>query len=286
MKTRDDPISPVTLRPQEIDFFGLTHIGKVRDHNEDQFLIVTLHKHMVVQATSLATTEGLPLTSDPVAYLALVADGLGGHAAGEEASRLVAESVVEFVTQSMGCYYGQDPAQEETFLRDLQEAAIRGHLVVVSEAFADRTGMATTLTLVVVIWPRAYVVQVGDSRLYLMGDGELMQITTDQTVAQEMHDRGIISTGTMRRSPLRNVLSSAIGGKTAAPVVSLAELKPDDVLLLCSDGLTDHVSDERIAERIEMATTAEDAARTLLQDALDGGGSDNITLVVGRFAPR
>ena len=113
-----------------------------------------------------------------------------------------------------------------------------------------------------------------------------MQITTDQTVAQEMHDRGIISTGTMRRSPLRNVLSSAIGGKTAAPVVSLAELKPDDVLLLCSDGLTDHVSDERIAERIEMATTAEDAARTLLQDALDGGGSDNITLVVGRFAPR
>ena len=186
----------------------------------------------------------------------------------------------------MGCYYGQDPAQEETFLRELHEAAIRGHEVVVSEASADRTGMATTLTLVVVIWPRAYVVQVGDSRLYLMSGGELMQITTDQTVAQELHDRGIISTGTMRRSPLRNVLSSAIGGKTAVPVVSLAELKPDDVLLLCSDGLTDHVSDERIAELIEMATTAEDAARTLLQDALDDGGSDNITLVVGRFAPR
>jgi serine/threonine protein phosphatase PrpC len=145
-----------------------------------------------------------------------------------------------------------------------------------------RVRYATTLTLWLGLWPEAYLLQVGDSRCYLFHDGRLTQISRDQTMAQDLVDKGVMSRTGAFNSPWAHVLSSAIGGQQAAPVVTRITRDWGTVVLLCSDGLTKHVSDERIAERIAQMTSSKQLCEALLQDALDGGGSDNITIIVGR----
>jgi serine/threonine protein phosphatase PrpC len=142
--------------------------------------------------------------------------------------------------------------------------------------------MATTLTLYLGVWPRAYLLQVGDSRCYLLRHGELTQITRDQTMAQEMVDLGVMKAEDAAATRLAHTLTSSIGGSQTDPKVTRFEMTWGHVLLLCSDGLTRHVSDDRIREVLRSMTSARQACETLLQDALDGGGSDNITIVVGR----
>ena len=146
--------------------------------------------------------------------------------------------------------------------------------------------MATTLTLFLGVWPWYYLLQVGDSRYYLYREGTLTQVTRDQTLAQDLVDQGVFTRSVAAASRLANILSSAIGGETTTPVVTRLRANWGNVHLLCSDGLTKHVSDERIAERLAAMTSAREVCEQLLQDALDGGGSDNITILVGRAVPR
>jgi serine/threonine protein phosphatase PrpC len=146
--------------------------------------------------------------------------------------------------------------------------------------------MATTLTLWIGMWPRSYILQVGDSRCYILRDGQLTQLSRDQTMAQDLIDSGILSRTDAYRTRWVNVLSSAIGGAQNTPVVSYLHQVWGTVGLLCSDGLTKHVTDERIRERLRTMTSAEQVCNDLVQDALDGGGSDNITVVVGRTIRR
>ena len=142
--------------------------------------------------------------------------------------------------------------------------------------------MATTLTLMLFVWPRAYLLQVGDSRYYILRDGGLTQISRDQTLAQVLVDDDVFSRTEAAKSPLSNVLSSAIGGSESTPVVTGIDQDWNYVHLLCSDGLTKHVTDELIATRLRSMTTAKQVCEALLQDALDDGGSDNITIIVAR----
>jgi protein phosphatase len=126
-----------------------------------------------------------------------------------------------------------------------------------------------------------YILQVGDSRCYRLREGQLQQLTRDQTVAQDLVDQGLLPPANAIRSPFAHVLSSSIGGNTQ-PAVSGFALTTGDVHLLCTDGLTKHVSDQRIRERLLNLTSSEQACRALVQDALDGGGTDNVTVVVLR----
>jgi protein phosphatase len=269
---------------KEVDLFGLTDVGKVRRENQDHFLIASLHKHMKVRGSSLPNLDQIPLTSEGMAFLGLVADGLGGHSAGAEASRVALESVARYVTHSMECYYSRDPAREEEFREQLHASALRCHSMVQEEATAhpDLEGMATTLTLVMAIFPKAYVVQVGDSRCYQLRDGELYRITRDQTVAQDLVDQGALRESKADISMWSHVLTSAIGGSEANPVITGLDLQWDDVLLLCSDGLTGHLKDDEIREHLVRAESAESACRALVAEALERGGKDNVTVVVGR----
>ena len=146
----------------------------------------------------------------------------------------------------------------------------------------DVRGMATTLTLYLSVWPRAYLLQVGDSRCYLFRDGELTQITRDQTMAQEMVDLGVMKAEDAAGTRLAHTLTSSIGGSENHPKVTRFDMNWGNVILLCSDGLTRHVSDLRIKEVLRSMASAKHACETLLQEALDGGGSDNVTIVVGR----
>ena len=268
---------------EEIDVWGLTHPGKVRQTNEDHFLLGSLHKHLEIRATSLPADEQLRACDERLGFLAMVADGVGGHAAGEEASRMVLEDVTLYLTHSTATYYQSD-AQSETFVELLQDAAMRSHARLLERAEVDSElrGMATTLTLYMGIWPWVYLLQVGDSRYYTYRDGALTQVTRDQTVAQELVDQGIMSGSVAFKSRWAHVLSSAIGGKQTLPVVKRFRNEWGMVHLMCSDGLTKHVSDERIAERLGAMASARQACEDLLQDALDGGGTDNITIIVGR----
>jgi protein phosphatase len=270
-------------RDDEIDVFGLTHPGKVRDNNQDHFLIASLRKRMEVHLTSLPVSETL-VGNERLSFLAMVADGVGGGPKGEEASRIASEAITRYVTESTQCYYAADAWDDDSFPQALEEAALHCHMELtrLAQDDPDLHGMATTLTLWLGVWPRAYLLQVGDSRCYLLRNGELNQISRDQTLAQDLVDQGVFTRTDALNTRWAHVLASAIGGPDAAPVVTRMERAWGDVGLLCSDGLTEHVSDERIKQRLTSMTSAKQACEALLQDALDDGGSDNVTIVVGR----
>lgn len=275
--------SPPKPRDEDLDFFGLTHQGLVRKQNEDNFLLCSLHKTMKVITTSLPNPELLELPSQRLASFSMVADGVGGHAGGETASRAALEAMASYVTNAMECFYRADPCRESVFLDAMRDAAMESHAAVKREGQASGAlaGMSTTLTLAIGVWPMLYVLQVGDSRLYRLRGDVLEQLTRDQTVAQDLVDKGILPRANVFRSPFAHVLSSSIGGHTD-PVVTAMQFVPGDMLLLCTDGLTKHVPDEKIRERLIGLTSSEQVCRELVQDALDGGGSDNITVVVLR----
>jgi len=279
--------SPETLarkpRDDEIDVFGLTHVGKVRKSNNDHFLLASLHKKMDVVLTSLPALARDRHQDERVAFIGMVADGVGGSEGGEEASRITLETVSDYLGTALQAYYGAED-KEGALQKALQEAATRSHASVKqrAEAHADLRKRATTLTLYVGVWPYTYLLQVGDSRYYVYTGDRLVQISRDQTYAQDLVDAGAMSTAQAKDSPLRNVLSSAIGGDQTAPVVTRFASNWSYVHLLCSDGLTKHVPDDRIREHLATMTSAKQVCESLLQEALDGGGSDNITIIVGR----
>jgi protein phosphatase len=276
-------------RDEELDLFGLTHPGRARTENEDQFLLCTVHPQVVVHATSLPEPDALAQRGQRLATILLVADGVGGSAAGHRASRVATEAVTRYVASSFRCYCTAESMVEGEFEEGLRAAAIEAHETVLSEARAQpqEAGMATTLSLGIVVWPWLYVVQVGDSRCYLYQHGALRQVTRDQTYAQELVERGVFSDEDAKSSPLSHVLSSAIGASEAVPEITRVSVRErGTVILVCTDGLTKHVSDAEIAERLETMESAEQACRSLLLLALDRGGSDNITMVVGRAVRR
>lgn len=277
--------SPRKPYDDEIDVYGLTHPGKVRDTNEDQFLLASIHKRIKVLSTSIPMEE-VSAREDRLAFIAMVADGVGGLDRGEEASAAALEAVLHYVTESMDCYYRAE-AGSGAFEQELVAAALRAHEVVQARAAADGKGaMATTLTIYMGVWPTYYLLQVGDSRYYIFRDGKLTQVSRDQTVAQDLVDQGVLTPDAAAKTKLAHVLSSSIGGDEAAPVVTRLHSDWGIAHLMCTDGLTKHVSDARIAEVLGAMTSAKQAAEQLLQDALDGGGSDNITIIVGRTAPK
>lgn len=281
------PTNAQKPRDDEIDVFGLSHPGKVRPENQDHFLVASIHRQVQVLQTSLSAPQRLPLADERVAFLAMVADGVGGGVGGEEASSTTVEVATQYVVASSNCYYQSDP-NDERFIETLQSAAMRSHEAVRERAaaIAGSRSMATTLTLFMGVWPWYYLLQVGDSRYYLYREGTLTQLSRDQTIAQELVDKGVMTRATAEHSRLAHVLSSAIGAEEALPVVTRLRADWGNVHLLCTDGLTKHVTDARIAEVLGSMTSARGACEALLELALAGGGSDNISIVVGRAVPR
>ena len=271
----------------DVDVFGVTHIGKVRQLNQDHFVVATVHKRLEVHASSLLDLAALGAGDDRLATLAAVADGVGSGVGGEQASKFVVEHMLQHLGHARRCYEMHDETAD-SFVNDLQRAAMACHVELVGRRHEDPslTGLSTTLTLVLGVWPWIYVLQTGDSRYYLYRGGALKQVTRDQTLAQDLVDQGVLSRAEAPQSTLANVLSSSLGGPESEPVVTRIRSDWHNVHLLCSDGLTKHVSDERIAARLRDMTTARQTCEALVADALDGGGTDNITVVIGRAATR
>ena len=279
-------VSPAILeRPSdaELDLFGLTHTGRVRKENQDHFLLGTVHPQVVVHGTSLPNVDDLPLRGTRLATVMLVADGVGAGYGGAEASKLAVGAVMHYVTNTLRSYHAVGGSGDKEFHDALTAAALEAHTAVRSESEQQPDAkMATTLTLAVAVFPWLYVTQVGDSRCYRYWDGELTPMTRDQTIAQGLVDQGILPADRAAKSPFSNVLSSAIGGGEATPVVTRIEIPRGCVIVLCTDGLTKHVEESEITQEIERMTSSEQLCRTLLTTALDRGGSDNITIIAAR----
>jgi protein phosphatase len=271
-------------RPDQIDVFGVTNVGRVRTENQDQFLIASLHKTMMVHHSSIPPELLGRLTSDSRGFVFLVADGVGGGPAGKLASGTALQAIVDYVIHAMDLYTQLDEKTEAVFLDQLRRSVERSHEKIQAEGGMNQTrGMATTLTMVVVRWPKAYLVHVGDSRCYRLRNGRLDVMTKDQTMAQVLMDAGALSPDTAEQSGLKHILWSALGGKEATPEVDTQDIEWDDVMLLCSDGLTKHVSDEEIRDVLAQPLSSEATGNALLTMALDRGGSDNVTLVISRL---
>jgi len=270
-----------------VDAFGLTDRGLVRDGNEDHFVIAQVNKSIEVRQTSLPPDDVGKQFEAAAAYLFAVADGVGGRPEGDLASGRTLSAMLSYLGKAASCFQGLDANAEEALLEKL-EAAIREVHEGLVEEYSGITNKlpATTLTMVLLVWPRAYHVQVGDSRAYVRRGGRLQRLTRDQTLGEYMVSLGAWTDEQAAKSPAAANLSSAIGGSELLPVVGLIDLTPGDTLLLCTDGLTKHVSDEQIDATLARADSSVSTSTSLVNDALAGGGTDNVTVVVVRTAPR
>lgn len=265
----------------ELDCFGLTDIGRVRSLNEDHFVVASMRKAVRLVHTSLPEPARGSFDGAS-AWLLAVADGVGGRPGGQLASSSTVGGLLEYVSHAVGCYQAGDVAEEHRFLEQLEQSVHRAHERLRAATGGGERAPATTLTMMMVVGARAYLVHVGDSRAYYLRRGRLRQITQDQTIGEYMVDVGAWTPEQASRASAAHALSSAIGGSDMNPSVGLLDLEPGDVLLLCTDGLSKHVPDAEIAAILGQAPDARTGAERLVGAALAAGGSDNVTVVVAR----
>jgi protein phosphatase len=270
--------------PSEIDVFGITHPGRVRKTNADHFLVASFHRALKVHASSLDGGALPPLSTDSRGYLFLVADGVGGLAHAKDGSAQATDSIARFFLDSSEISLQANPEREAEVIERLRTSVTRAHDTLL--AFGENVGgaAATTITVWFGLWPRGFVVHAGDSRCYLMRDGALERLTIDQTMAQVMIDAGAMSREAAEGSRLKHVLISAVGSSQLDLQVVAVDLRWGDRWLLCTDGLTRHVSEEEIREHLGAEETSETVCRRLLALALERGGDDNITIVAAKRA--
>jgi serine/threonine protein phosphatase PrpC len=272
-----------------LDAAGLTDIGHHRDKNEDAYLIGTLQRSMVVhEATGAA--EGW-LGGAPAGTLLAVADGMGGQGGGEIASRTAISAVASYLQSSLTWAPPSAAAREQrdslNGVRDQLFSAVLASDDTVKTAGSQTATphMGTTLTMALFLWPTVYVAHVGDSRCYLLSGGKLRRLTTDHNLAEQADSA--IKYGHLPPEYLQSVLWNTLGAteELPRPDVCKQELTLGDTLLLCSDGLNKHVTDEQIQAVLTSGATSRQCCARLVQLALDHGGTDNVTVLVGHVRP-
>ena len=264
---------------------GKTDPGKVRPGNEDHFLVAELSRTLRVQQTSLPQPPSKQGRSR--GHMLLVADGMGGHAAGEVASALTVETVEGFVVELLRRFSNLRADDEQGVLADLREAVLRADARIVEEVdrHPEFAGMGTTLTLAFASGTRLFIIHAGDSRCYRFRAGKLEQLTEDHTLVARMAARGEIRPEEARTHPRRHIVTNVLGGNSPGvrADVQVEGIEAGDMLLLCSDGLTDMLDDARLALVLAEAAAPEAACARLVAEANEAGGKDNITAVVARW---
>ncbi len=287
----DDVVPPTRV---SADVAARSHAGNVREQNEDSYAVFRLGRFLERIASNVPE-DAIASSREESGWLMAVADGLGGHSAGEVASRTALVSMVQLVLRSpRWALRLDDPATREADLQALFERVMGYHAgvhdAVRARAATDASleGMGTTLTSAYSVGNDLFVMHVGDSRAYLLRDGRLHRITRDHTLAQSYADQGLIPQSEVESHELGHVLTRAMGAGEAHPDVELhhLDLQHDDRLLLCSDGLTRCVPETDIASLLSAFSDSDGACGALVDRALALGGSDNITAVVARYRIR
>jgi serine/threonine protein phosphatase PrpC len=269
-----------------IDVSALSHPGHRRERNEDHYLVSRLGRTLETIDTSLLAGD-VPERAEEVNYVMIVADGIGGHAAGEVASRMAISALIGLALELPDWIFRVDDAHAREIERRSRTRVQEVGAMLVARADSDPalTGMGTTLTAVRSLGRDLMITHVGDSRAYLFRAGALHRLTRDHTYAQLLVDVGQLAPGDVASSPHRHLLTNALGGTITDVHVDTDRLRLEDSdrVLLCSDGLTDLVDDATITSILQGTTTSKDACARLVQQALDGGGHDNVTVIVAGY---
>jgi PPM family protein phosphatase len=269
--------------PSEIDVFGCTHPGRVRATNADHFLVASFYRAMKVHASSLAAESFPPLSTYTRGFLFLVADGVGGFSQAAEGSARAVQTVTQSVLNMGDVCMQSEPWSESEVAERLHTFVLAAHDALRGDLPPGGGGVnATTFTMVIAIWPRYFVIHCGDSRAYRFRKGALQRLTRDQTMAEAMIEAGAMTREAAEASHLRHVLVSALGSPQLEPEVRVTDSERGDKIFCCSDGLTKHVEEAEIARRLGGAGNAESICRDLLDLALQRGGEDNITVLLGQ----
>lgn len=276
----------------KLELGAVSHPGKKRPNNEDSYVCYRQGRFWEKLDTSLSG-PALPHSHTDLAYVMAVADGVGGAAAGEVASSMAITIAVNLVLNAPEWMLkldnpefresemerGRQQAQE--FVRKVDRA-----LLMFSEQYPSLRGMETTLTAARSVGDDLFTLHVGDSRAYLFRGGRLLRLTHDQTMAQAMADQGCIAQDAVPRHWLRHRLTNALGCANGNRdfVMGHTRLLDGDRLLLCTDGLTDMIDDGRIETTMSRIHDSKETCQNLLEQAMDAGGKDNITILIGRYS--
>lgn len=271
----------------QVDLAAQSHQGFVRTNNEDHYLAVRVNRSLETILTNLVET-GLPKRFDETANGMLVADGMGGMAAGETASRLALLKLLDLVLQTPDWIMKMNRPENATIVMRRMTHRFReidDELRQQGESTRSFLGMGTTLTAAVSFSSDLFVGHIGDSRAYLLRGEKFHQLTRDHTLAQALIDSGIAKADDTVTRAMRNVLTAALGttAERSDPEVQRLHLSDGDQLLLCTDGLSEMVTDDNIASVLMNATSSATACQQLIDLALAGGGRDNVTVVLSRY---
>lgn len=269
-----------------VDVAGLTDRGKVRSENQDHFLLARAGRFSRTLATSLPKGT-VPDSSEVAAFVMIVADGMGGAAGGETASRTAITTLVHMILDTPDWMMKVDERSAQEILKRAANRYKALDAAIAERAKAEPAlrGMGTTMTVAYSLDLDLFLAHVGDSRAYLLRQGVIRQLTRDHTQVQLLVEAGILTREEAATHQLRNVLTSVLGGGKPLTEVELHRVKlaAGDALLLCTDGLHAEASEEEIAAALGGATSSIAACRSLLDLSMLHGAPDNVTLVVARY---
>jgi PPM family protein phosphatase len=269
-----------------LELAALSDPGLVRSNNEDCYLVALVERGLRTLMTNLPSGS-VPDHHSDTGHVLLVADGMGGAAAGEVASRTAVSILVGLALETPDWVLSLEGEHGRQVLARTEERfhKIKDVFLDLAKTDSSLTGMGTTMTVAGIVGENLMIAHVGDSRASLFRGGRLLHLTRDQTMAQMLADAGEIRPEEVATHRLRHVLTGAITtekGEVPAEM-HLMRLLDGDQILLSTDGLTEMVSDEKIAETLRRPGTAEQACRALVDLALEGGGKDNVTVVLARY---
>ena len=270
----------------QVDLAALSHQGKVRENNEDHFLITRIERSLETIKTNLPK-GAIPQRFAEVGYGMLVADGMGGRQAGEIASRLAISTFVNVVLHTPDWILRLGKPEAEQVMERMAKRYRIVDVTMREQARTDPTlaGMGTTMTLACSVGPILVLAHIGDSRVYLIRAGQCHQLTRDHTQAQSLVDLGIMQPEEAAGHYLKHALTRVLGageslGEAEVQQLTLAD---EDQILLCTDGLTEMVQQQMIGDILRESKTSDEACKRLVDAALDNGGKDNVTVVLGRY---
>ncbi len=286
MNTERGMLQDAFLSQVQVEFGALSHRGKVRLTNEDHYLVAAFERSMRAFLTSLPEDE-IPDHYADTGYGMLVADGMGGALGGEVASRTAINTLIELALRTPDWIMRLNEELTTEVLHRMSRRIEQVDTALLEKARLDPSlaGMGTTITIACSVGANLLVAHVGDSRAYLFRDNRLYRLTRDHTVAQSLVNAGVIEPEEVESHPMRSMLThmaGSTGGQAQADLGAL-QLADGDQVLLSTDGLTDMVSETAIAEALGRPRFVNQTCRDLIEMALEGGGQDNITVILARY---
>lgn len=269
----------------QVDVYGCTHKGLVRETNADHFLVASFHRAILVHAASVPADSLPAFSPDSRGFVFLVADGVGSMAHGAQGSARVTDSIARYLTGMAEISLVAEPSREQEIANRLREVVSKTHAELQEFAVENGGGAATTITVCHVIWPCVFIAHAGDSRAYRLRDGKLERMTTDQTMAQAMIDSGTMTREAAEQSRFKNVLLSAVGGSSLDLDVTTFPAHLGDRWILCTDGLTRHVTEDEIRDVLAADHGSRTTCEKLIALTLERGAEDNVTVIATRALP-